>query len=62
MVPIRIVKRVNSSSRYAILQVGEPPQRIEMDLDMLSCDFYVMTTTSNKGTPFNVFGSKSFSA
>jgi hypothetical protein len=46
--------------RYATLEIGEPAQRIEIDIDMLSSDFYVMTTTSDKGTPFNVFESRSF--
>ena len=47
------------SSRFAKIGIGEPPQEIEMDLDMLASDFYVLTTTSSIGTKYDDYFSKS---
>ena len=35
---------------YAKRDIGDPPQEIEMDLNMLISDFNVATTTSCKGS------------
>lgn len=48
-----------TGARYATLNIGDPPQAIEMDLDMLSSDFFIMTTTSFIGPKFNSFQSLS---
>ena len=45
--------------RYAKINIGDPPQEIEMDLNMLVSDFYVVTTTSRKGSKYDDFFSKS---
>ncbi|KAK3080058.1 hypothetical protein LTS18_003229 [Coniosporium uncinatum] len=42
-----------SGSWAATLNVGQQLQPIEMDLDMLTSDFVVHTTTSDRGTRFN---------
>ncbi|KAF7511756.1 hypothetical protein GJ744_003487 [Endocarpon pusillum] len=42
-------------SWYTNLPVGPPPNTIEVDLDMLSPDFYTVQTTSGKGSQYNVF-------
>ncbi len=41
--------------RYTNLPVGPQPNKIEVDLDMLSPDFYTVQTTSGKGSQYNVF-------
>jgi len=46
-------------SRFARVEIGEPPQEIELDLDMLTSDFYVLTTTSSKGSKYDDYFSKS---
>ena len=33
--------------------IGEPPQEVEVDLDMLTSDFYVVTTTSTRGSRYD---------
>lgn len=47
------------SCRYAKVKIGDPPQEIEMDLNMLVSDFYVITTTSRKGSRYDDFFSQS---
>ena len=49
---------IESESRYAKFRLGEPAQELEVDLDMLSSDFYVLTTTSGKGSRFDDLFSK----
>lgn len=41
------------NSRYATIRIGEPPQELEMDLNMLTSDFYVIITTSRKGKKYD---------
>ena len=48
-----------SYCRYAKVKIGDPPQEIEMDLNMLVSDFYVTTTTSRKGSRYDDFFSQS---
>ncbi|MCJ1431473.1 hypothetical protein MMC27_000826 [Xylographa pallens] len=43
---------------YAKILMGEPPQEIEVDLDMLTSDFFVMTTTSRIGSKYDDYFSK----
>ncbi|MCJ1395559.1 hypothetical protein MMC18_008445 [Xylographa bjoerkii] len=43
---------------YAKISIGEPPQEIEVDLDMLTSDFFVLTTTSRIGSKYDDFFSK----
>ncbi|KAL8728789.1 MAG: hypothetical protein Q9166_005167 [cf. Caloplaca sp. 2 TL-2023] len=45
---------------FARLTVGEPPQSIDLDLNMLTSDFYVRHTTSHAGTRYDDLFSKSF--
>ena len=45
--------------RYANIKIGNPPQEIEMDLNMLVYDFYVVTTTSRKGSRYDDYFSQS---
>lgn len=46
--------------RFARLAIGEPPQAIDLDLNMLTSDFYVRHTTSHAGTRYDDLFSKSF--
>lgn len=39
--------------RYATIAIGQPPQTVEMDLNMLASDFYVVITTSRKGSRYD---------
>lgn len=48
------------SSRYTTLHVGTPPQALEVDLDMLTPDYYHLMTTSGQGSKFDTFSSSSF--
>lgn len=48
-----------SCCRYANIKIGDPPQEIEMDLNMLVFDFYVVTTTSRKGSRYDDYFSQS---
>ena len=41
--------------RFFNLEVGDPPQTIQADLDMLSPDFYTLMTTSGNGSQYNSF-------
>lgn len=47
-------------SRFARLAIGEPPQAIDLDLNMLTSDFYIRHTTSHAGTRYDDLFSKSF--
>lgn len=38
---------------YAKIKIGEPPQEVEMDLNMLTADFYVVLTTSRIGSKYD---------
>lgn len=51
----------NQGSRYAKIQIGEPPQEVEMDLNMLTADFYVVLTTSRIGTKYDDLFSQTIS-
>ncbi|KAI9868818.1 MAG: hypothetical protein M1813_004669 [Trichoglossum hirsutum] len=45
---------------FAELRVGEPEQVVEMDLDMLTADFFLLSTTSRKGRGFTDLYSRTF--
>ncbi|KAL8719316.1 MAG: hypothetical protein Q9225_003660 [Loekoesia sp. 1 TL-2023] len=45
---------------FARLSIGEPPQSIDLDLNMLTSDFYVRHTTSHLGTRWDDLFSKTF--
>lgn len=47
--------------RYAKIGIGQPPQEIEMDLNMLASDFYVVKTSSQNGNGYDDFFSSSIS-
>jgi hypothetical protein len=49
---------ISALSRFAKVQIGQPPQEIEVDLDMLTSDFYVLTTTSSRGSKYDDYFSK----
>ncbi|KAL9058037.1 MAG: hypothetical protein Q9206_002101 [Seirophora lacunosa] len=49
-----------NGSWYASLTIGQPPQMIDVDLNMLTSDFYVRHTTSHLGTRYDDLFSKSF--
>lgn len=55
----RNVDLLLSRYRYAKIRIGDPPQEIETDLNMLVSDFYVVTTTSRKGSRYDDFFSQS---
>ena len=40
------------------MKIGSPPQEIEMDLNMLASDFYVITTTSQTGSKYDDYFSQ----
>ncbi|KAL9103986.1 MAG: hypothetical protein Q9163_001006 [Psora crenata] len=44
---------------YATVKIGNPPQTIEMDLNMLVSDFYIVTTTSRLGSRYDEHFSQS---
>lgn len=50
----------NARYRFAKINLGKPPQEVEMDLDMLLSDFYVVTTTSSTGSRYDDFFSQSY--
>lgn len=60
-----VMHKVNSfytdtcNPRYATIRIGEPPQELEMDLNMLTSDFYVVITTSRKGKKYDDLFSQS---
>lgn len=45
---------------YTTLPLGEPAQHVNTDLDMLSADWWVFSTKSNKGSFFLDFNSKTY--
>ncbi|KAH7410971.1 aspartic peptidase domain-containing protein [Cadophora sp. MPI-SDFR-AT-0126] len=45
---------------FASLRMGEPAQTVDMDLDMLTADFWVLSTSSSKGSWFLDFNSKTY--
>lgn len=49
------------ATRYITLDVGDPPQKLQFDLDMLAPDFYTALTTSGSGSKYDTFASKTFS-
>lgn len=51
----------NQRSRYAKIKIGEPPQEVEMDLNMLTADFYVVLTTSSIGSKYDDLFSQTIS-
>ena len=48
-----IISLTDPGHRYAKMAIGQPPQTIEMDLNMLASDFYVVITTSRKGSRYD---------
>lgn len=50
---------IDSGDRYATIRIGEPPQEIEMDLNMLASDFYIAITTSRSGSRYDDLFSQS---
>ena len=42
-----------------MIKIGDPPQEIEMDLNMLASDFYVIATTSQLGSKYDDYFSQS---
>jgi len=46
--------------RLAKLKIGTPPQKVELDLDMLTSDFAITTTSSNLGSRFEDFFSTNY--
>ncbi|KAL9602719.1 MAG: hypothetical protein Q9179_002454 [Wetmoreana sp. 5 TL-2023] len=49
-----------NGSWFAHLVIGEPPQSIDLDLNMLTSDFYVRHTSSHAGTRYDDLFSKTF--
>jgi hypothetical protein len=45
---------------FASLHIGEPAQEVDMDLDMLTADWWILSTSSNKGSFYLDFHSKSY--
>ncbi|KAE8448616.1 hypothetical protein EG329_009041 [Mollisiaceae sp. DMI_Dod_QoI] len=45
---------------YASLHIGEPIQEVDMDLDMLTVDWWILSTSSDKGSFFLDFNSKTY--
>ena len=41
------------------MNIGGPPQELEVDLDMLTSDFYVLSTTSKRGSKYHDLFSQS---
>ncbi len=50
----------DSSTRYAKFKLGEPEQTVQVDVDMLTADFYLFTTTSRTGSQFFDFHSQTY--
>lgn len=53
-----IIPLADPGNRYAKIEIGEPPQAVEMDLNMLASDFYIVITTSRKGSRYDDFFSQ----
>ncbi|EKD18278.1 hypothetical protein MBM_03271 [Drepanopeziza brunnea f. sp. 'multigermtubi' MB_m1] len=45
---------------FANLNIGDPAQAVDMDLDMLTADWWVLSTSSSKGSWFLDFNSKTY--
>jgi hypothetical protein len=45
---------------FATIELGEPAQRVNMDLDMLTADWWVLSTNSDLGSFFLDFNSKTY--
>ncbi|KAF8858327.1 acid protease [Acephala macrosclerotiorum] len=45
---------------FASLHIGDPTQEVDMDLDMVTADFWILSTSSDKGSFFLDFNSKSY--
>lgn len=45
---------------FADLRMGDPAQTVDMDLDMLTADWWVFSTSSSKGSWFLDFNSKTY--
>ncbi|KAI9797485.1 MAG: hypothetical protein M1825_005993 [Sarcosagium campestre] len=45
---------------YGKLKMGVPPQGIDMDLNMLTWDFFLLSTSSDKGSPYIDFRSQTY--
>lgn len=46
---------------FATLRIGEPVQTVDMDLDMLTADWWVFSTSSGTGSFFLDFNSRTYS-
>jgi hypothetical protein len=45
---------------FASLNIGEPVQQVDMDLDMLTADWWIFSTSSGKGSFYLDFNSKTY--
>jgi hypothetical protein len=45
---------------FTSLHIGEPAQEVDMDLDMLTADWFILSTSSNKGSFYLDFHSKTY--
>ncbi len=45
---------------FADLQIGEPVQQVDMDLDMLTVDWHIISTSSRSGSFYLDFNSKTY--
>lgn len=59
--PRSFVSCADQRFRYAKIKIGEPPQEVEMDLNLLTADFYVVLTTSNIGSKYDDLFSQTIS-
>lgn len=47
-------------SWFASLRIGEPAQELDMDIDMLAADWWVLSTKSGRGSFFLDFNSRTY--
>jgi len=45
---------------FASLRIGEPVQEVDMDLDMLTADWWILSTSNEKGSFYLDFNSKTY--
>jgi hypothetical protein len=45
---------------FANLYIGEPVQEVNMDLDMLTADWWIFSTSSDKGSIYLDFNSSTY--
>jgi hypothetical protein len=45
---------------FASLHIGDPVQEVDMDLDMLTADWWIFSTSSTKGSFYLDFNSKTY--